>query len=76
MSVFTVHRQHRTDQRPAADQEVPMANPEEARLAALDGGLVVRRAYPVELRDAAFCPYWERGHAHRPVLCAQPLRHS
>jgi hypothetical protein len=47
MSVFVVHRQHRTDQRLAADQEVPMVNPEEARLAALDGGLVVRSAADV-----------------------------
>jgi DMSO/TMAO reductase YedYZ molybdopterin-dependent catalytic subunit len=51
MSVFVVRRQHPAGRGPAADftagQEVPELNPDEACRAAIDTGLVVRRAHPL-----------------------------
>ena len=46
MSV-TVRHQHPAERCPAADREVPALNPDEACMAAIDAGLLVRRAHPL-----------------------------
>ena len=60
---------------PAA-ADVPTLDPEEACQQAIDAGMVVHRAHPLNCETSHRGARWRRRHAERALLHAQQLRHA